>query len=112
MLHCLHVVLLPQIRSNLFKVHCLILHSTCTLREAIIKIYLNPPLSYYIQHKNPAVCIICHIINVWYIEISWAGVCHRWVHQNYNLTGFNRIAIHFPCVGSWMAPGQGSLWLI
>ena len=28
------------------------------------------------------------------------------------LTGFNRIAIHFPCVGSWMAPGQGSLWLI
>ena len=29
-----------------------------------------------------------------------------------DLTGFNRIAIHFPCVGSWMAPGQGSLWLI
>ena len=29
-----------------------------------------------------------------------------------HLTGFNRIAIHFPCVGSWMAPGQGSLWLI
>ena len=32
--------------------------------------------------------------------------------ERVDLTGFNRIAIHFPCVGSWMAPGQGSLWLI
>ena len=28
------------------------------------------------------------------------------------LSVFNRIAIHFPCVGSLMAPRQGSLWLI
>ena len=25
----------------------------------------------------------------------------------HDLIGFNRIAIHFPCVGSWMAPGAG-----
>ena len=30
----------------------------------------------------------------------------------HDLTGFNRIAIHFPCVGSWMAPGQGSPGLV
>ena len=31
------------------------------------------------------------------------------VIQPIDLTGFNRIAIHFPCVGSWMAPDDANI---
>ena len=73
-------------------------------------------LSYEILHIN-------NVSTIWegqYIEITLnvlnkkiiLGNIYRPPHDTNDLTGFNRIAIHFPCVGSWMAPGQGSLWLI
>ena len=48
------------------------------------------------------------------LNIDISALVTRWRSSiiSYNLTGFNRIAIHFPCVGLWMAPGQRSLRLI
>ena len=65
-----------------------------------VKLYLNTPivplygnkLAFVLNYKYMATIVTCD--------------------ATYDLTGFNRIAIHFPCVGSWMASGQGSLWLI
>ena len=45
-------------------------------------------------------------------EFCGCGLVHYINQTTTYLTGFNRIAIHFPCVGSWMAPEQGSPWLI